>query len=404
MSVRFARISPGRPARSRTNRRRSPGGRPRRPVLAVVAVALLVLAATGAWRVASYGDGQPPRPAPTIVRCLLEPVELASLSCTSAILVEAETGTVLWEKNADARRAPASLVKMMLELVVFEDIAAGRVSLADSVTTSANASTMGGSQVFLRHGEVQTLESMLNAIGIASANDAAMAVAEHLSGSEAAFVERMNVRARELGCDETTFGNVHGLDLRKDDRNWTSARDLSRIACELTRYPQAIAISSTWREPFRGGAFWLDNTNKLLKRFDGLDGLKTGWTPRAGGCFVGTAVRDRVRLVAVVLASNPGRARFDVTARLLEAGYARGPRWVEVFRTGDPLPELLDTGMEAPPAAGGTVRLLWEADRDLHLTPRFRPGTGEPEAPLGWVDLRVDGRTVATVPARTADS
>jgi len=373
-------------------------------VLAAAGVALVVLAATGVWRVASSGDGPPPPPAPTVVRCLLEPVELPRLSCTSAILVEAETGTVLWEKNATARRVPASLVKMMLELVVLEDVEAGRLSLADSVTTSANASTMGGSQVFLRHGESQTLESLMHAVGIASANDAAMAIAEHIAGSEAAFVERMNERARELGCEQTTFGNVHGLDLRKDDQNWTSARDLSRIACELVKYPEAISISSTWREPFRGGAFWLDNTNKLLKRFDGLDGLKTGWTPRAGGCFVGTAVRDRVRLVAVVLDSKPGRARFDVTARLLEAGYARGPHWVEVFRTGDPLPELLDSGMAATPAAGGTVRVLWEGDRDLDLTPRFRAGAGEPEAPLGWVDLRLDGRTVATVPARAADS
>jgi D-alanyl-D-alanine carboxypeptidase (penicillin-binding protein 5/6) len=240
----------------------------------------------------------------------------------AAILVDARSGRVLHEQDADLPRSPASLVKMMVELLILEDVEAGRIALSDTVRASTHASTMGGSQVFLKEGEAQTVRALLQAAAIASANDAAVALAEHVSGTEANFVQRMNRRAQELGCAGTKFVNVHGLDLSGQGRAVTTARDLTRIARQLVKHPLALELSSTWRAPFRDGEFWLDNTNKLLRKCDGLDGLKTGWTPRAGGCFCATANRDGVRLVSVVLGAPSGLGRFNVTRQLLDDGFS----------------------------------------------------------------------------------
>lgn len=249
------------------------------------------------------------------------PAAIRPVPCVSAILLNVSTGKVIHEQDADIPRSPASLVKMMTELLIMEDVEAGRLALSDSVTTSANASTMGGSQVYLKEGEVETVYALLQATAIASANDAAVALAEHVAGSEAAFVERMNRRAKELDCKGTTFVNVHGLDIGKG-RNVTTARDLMRIARALVSHPLALELSSTRRAPFRNGEFWLDSTNKLLSKCQGVDGLKTGWTPRAGACFVATAHRQGVRLVSVVLGAPRGLGRFEVTEQLLEDGFA----------------------------------------------------------------------------------
>jgi D-alanyl-D-alanine carboxypeptidase (penicillin-binding protein 5/6) len=361
------------------------------------------------------------------VACLLDPIEIARLPCASALLIEPETGDVLYEQNADAKRSPASLVKMMVELLVFRDLESGQVSLADSVVTSANASTMGGSQVFLKHGEKQTIESLLDAIAIASANDAAMAIAEHLAGSETAFVERMNEEATRLGCRNTRFANVHGLDLWGKPKNVSTARDIATIARALLEYPRTIALSSTWRKPFRGGEFWLDNTNKLLRRWggcDGLDGLKTGFTPRAGGCLCGTAVRDGVRLVSVIMGARPGKPRFFLTRDLLDSGYAERPRWIRVVDAGGEMRLLEPVAATSAPRAGSVsvagkppggplahagaeVRVLLEADRADDFSWRLSPPP-ELETPiragdaLGTLECRHEGRIFARVPARAA--
>ncbi len=412
MTVRFKDRTGRRPVRP--NRRRSSGGRSRGRgwIGAVVLGAAALLGFQALTREASSGNAVD-RPAPEVVRCALRPLDLDPLPCESVLLMEPETGTVLYEQNADERRGPASLVKMMLQLIVFEAIEGGELSMADSVSTSANASTMGGSQVFLREHEVQTVEAMLDAVIIASANDASMALAEHIAGSEEAFVERMNARARELGCRGTTFANVHGLDLRGQNRNVTTARDLGIMAAALVKYPHALEVSSTWRKPFRGGEFWLDNTNKLLRDFDGLDGLKTGWTPRAGGCFVGTAERDGVRLVAVVLAAPSGRGRFRVTGELLEAGFAAKPRWREVAAPGQIVPlgenvRVKDEHLFASAEVWGSLRILVEEGREgsWRLRPppeeeidRLREGDS-----LGNLDYRIGGRTLATLPARVPEA
>ncbi|HMB69494.1 MAG TPA: D-alanyl-D-alanine carboxypeptidase family protein [bacterium] len=250
------------------------------------------------------------------------PAVIRPVPCVAAILINAETGEVLHEQDADLSRGPASLVKMMVELIILEDVEAGRIALSDTVKASTHASTMGGSQVFLKEGEVQTVHALLQAAAIASANDAAVALAEHASGSEEKFVERMNARAKQLGCSGTKFVNVHGLDLPRQGRAVTTARDLTIIARALIRHPLALEFASTWRAPFRDGEFWLDNTNKLLRKCDGLDGLKTGWTPRAGGCFCATASRDGVRLVSVVMGAPGGLGRFNVTKQLLDDGFS----------------------------------------------------------------------------------
>jgi D-alanyl-D-alanine carboxypeptidase (penicillin-binding protein 5/6) len=361
-------------------------------------------------RVASSGHASyEPPPAPEIVRCALRPLQLAPLPCESVLLLEPETGTVLYEQNADEKRAPASLVKMMLEIVIFDAIEQGELRMSDPVSTSANASTMGGSQVYLKEHEVQTVEALLDAVIIASANDASMALAEHVAGSEEAFVKRMNVRARELGCRATTFANVHGLDLPRQARNVTSARDLGTIAAALVKHPHALEVSSTWRKAFRGGEFWLDNTNKLLPSFEGLDGLKTGWTPRAGGCFVGTAERDGVRLIGVVLAAPSGRGRFRVTGQLLEAGFAAKPHWIDVAAPGqvvDLAESVQVTGDRSfqSATAWGRLRVLVEDGREgswrLRPVPEEEVGRLREGDSLGSLDYRIDGNTLATLPAR----
>ena len=345
---------------------------------------------------------------PTVIRCLLEPVEIDRLACETAILVEAETGAVLFEKQADVARPPASLVKLMAEWIVLREIDAGTIALGDTVVTSRNAATMGGSQVYLAQGEKQTVRALLEALALASANDATMALAEHIAGSEEAFVERMNAEAEALGCTSTSYANVHGLDLRWQAQNLTSARDIATIARKLIRHPLALEISATRRLPFRGGEFWLDNTNHLLRKYHGLDGLKTGYTPRAGGCFCGTAERDGVRLVAVVMKAYPGGARFDVTRRLLDAGFERSPRWIQAVAPNERFVlEPADT-VSAPGTqgiVGGSIRLLLEEFRHAAVERRIRPVPvfATPSVPgdvAGYLDCRVDDRTIASVPVR----
>jgi D-alanyl-D-alanine carboxypeptidase (penicillin-binding protein 5/6) len=248
------------------------------------------------------------------------------LPCRAAILVEGDTGAVLYAQNADATLPPASLAKMALQIVVFRELVKGHATLSDSVVASANAATMGGSQVFLEEGEKQTLESLLEAVVIVSANDAAVAIAEHFSGSEAEFAARMNETAEELGCTHTHFVNVHGLDLARQGQNGTSARDMACLARALLDYPYALTLASTRRAPFRGGEFWLESTNEMLGRYEGLDGLKTGFTTRSGGCFCATASRGGRRLVSVVMGAGPGRERFHITRKLLDAGFAEEGR------------------------------------------------------------------------------
>ena len=253
----------------------------------------------------------------------------------AALLLEAESGTVLFAHHPDLQRSPASTQKLVLELVVLELAKAGKISLEDSVLVSRRAARTGGSQVFLKRGEVFTLRELMEAAAIASANDACVAIAEHISGSTSGFVKLMNERAQSLGMHKTRVVNVHGLDnTPRGKGNLSTARDLSEIARALLAHPEALEWSSTRRKPFRNGKFTLRATNKLLGRFQGLDGLKTGYTRRAGSCLISTAMRHDMRLISVILGAPSTRVRNRETRRLLTWGFNNFSR-VPIVETGE---------------------------------------------------------------------
>mgnify|MGYP001161733091 FL=1 len=240
--------------------------------------------------------------------------------CQAAILIDEDSGTVLYEKNADESRPIASITKIMTLLLTFEALEAGKVSLSDTVPVSEHAYHMGGSQIWLEPGEQLTLDEMLKAICISSANDAAVAVAEFIGGSEPVFVERMNARAKELGMQSTTFRNACGLD---EDGHLSTARDVAIMSREmLLNHPEIENYCTVWMDTLRGGATQLVNTNKLLKSYNGITGLKTGTTGKAGVCISASASRDDLRLIAVVLGSSSGKERFAAATSLLDYGFA----------------------------------------------------------------------------------
>lgn len=240
--------------------------------------------------------------------------------CQAAILIDEDSGTVLYEKNADESRPIASITKIMTLLLTFEALEAGKVSLSDIVPVSEHAYHMGGSQIWLEPGEQLTLDEMLKAICIFSANDAAVAVAEFIGGSEPVFVERMNARAKELGMQSTTFRNACGLD---EDGHLSTARDVAIMSREmLLNHPEIENYCTVWMDTLRGGATQLVNTNKLLKSYNGITGLKTGTTGKAGVCISASASRDDLRLIAVVLGSSSGKERFAAATSLLDYGFA----------------------------------------------------------------------------------
>lgn len=242
------------------------------------------------------------------------------LPCAAAILIDEDSGTVLYEKNADDRRPIASITKVMTLLVTFEALEAGKVRLDDTVPVSEHAYHMGGSQIWLEPGEEMTLNEMLKAICISSANDAAVAVAEYIGGSEAAFAEQMNARAAELGMTNTHFVNACGLDA---EGHLSSARDVALMSREiLLRHSEVRDYCSVWMDTLRGGATQLVNTNKLLKSYTGITGLKTGTTGKAGVCISASAERDGLRLIAVVLGAASGKERFQAATTLLDYGFS----------------------------------------------------------------------------------
>lgn len=241
------------------------------------------------------------------------------VTAPSAVLMEPQTGKVLFEKNSHEVRACASVTKVMTLLLVFEAIDAGKIKMTDVVTTSAHAASMGGSDIWLEEGETMTVDEMIKATVVASANDAAVALAELVAGTEDEFVAQMNGRAKELGMKETVFKNCNGLD---EDGHVTSAYDVALMSRELIKYKDIFHYTSIWMDYLRGGATQIVNTNKLLKTYNGITGLKTGTTSKAGSCISATATRDKLSLIAVVLGSASGKERFTDAAKLLDYGFA----------------------------------------------------------------------------------
>ncbi len=242
-----------------------------------------------------------------------------NIPCRSAILIEPESSKILFEKDADTLMPPASITKIMTLLLVMEAIDSGKISLDDVVTCSPHASSMGGSQIWFEPGEQMTVHELLKATAIASANDAAVALGEQVSGSEEAFVNLMNTRAQELGMTNTTFKNATGLDA---EGHLTTARDIATMSAELLKHPKITEYTTIWMDSLRNGETQLVNTNKLVRFFKGATGLKTGTTDGAGSCLSASATRDGLSLIAVVLGSDTSDQRFGAARGLLEYGFA----------------------------------------------------------------------------------
>lgn len=294
--------------------------------LCAVAVLLAVLFATAMPRVqaAEQEDAQKPTVSATAGTAVSE-LGVADgsleLPCKSAILMEATTGTVLYRQNAAEVMPPASVTKIMTLLLLMEALDAEVIRIDDTVTVSANAASMGGSQVYLKEGEQMKLEDLLKSVVIASANDAAVALAEHLCGSVATFVGRMNDRARQLGMEHTHFENVTGLDDTVVD-HLTTAEDIAVMSRELIRHRAILQYSSVWMDSIRDGAFGLTNTNRLVRFYPGCTGLKTGSTAKAGFCVSVTAEREGLSLICVIMGAESRDVRNAAAASLLDWGFA----------------------------------------------------------------------------------
>jgi D-alanyl-D-alanine carboxypeptidase (penicillin-binding protein 5/6) len=237
----------------------------------------------------------------------------------SSLLMDAATGTVLAENNAHELRTPASVTKVMTLLLAMEAMQAGLIRETDMVAVSARAAGMGGSQVYLAEGEKVSVHDLLAAIAIASGNDAAVALAEHIAGSEESFVARMNQRAGELGMNNTVFKNCTGLPA---NGHLTTAYDIALMSRELLKHRKIVEHTTIWMSSLRGGTFGLNNTNRLVRYYPGTTGLKTGSTAEAGYCIAATALRDGMELIAVTLGSPTSAERFDAASRLLDYGFA----------------------------------------------------------------------------------
>lgn len=328
-----------------------------------------------------------------------------TLNAGSALLVERETGQVLYEKNADAPRAIASITKVMTMILVMEAIESGRIALEDEVTASHHAYETGGAQIWLEPGEVMTVDQLLRAVAVASANDAAVALAEYVGGSEEVFVADMNRKAAELGMTGTTFKNCNGLD---EPGHISCARDVAVMSREVLRHELIRRYITIWQDTLRGGKTELTNTNKLLKRYNGITGIKTGTTDDAGVCITASAERGGMELIAVVLGSPSGKDRFDAATALLDFGFAH-------FELAD-----VAAGFVCPPPAVAhgqtdTVPLAYRLPEHIvvekgkkeqvSVTAELRGGLCAPIAagePLGEICILCGSDVLLTVPVTAA--
>lgn len=284
----------------------------------------------------------------SIVLCFALPVRAEKaegtnnlgLSAKAAVLMNTETGEVLYEYNADERLPEASITKVMTLLLVFEAIDSEKISYDDEVRCSAHAASMGGSQIWLEEGEIMTVDELLKATVVGSANDAAVALAEHVAGSHESFVVMMNDRARELNMTQTSYKNCTGLDAQG---HLTSALDVAIVSAELLKHEDILNYSTIWMDTLRDGKLELANTNKLLKSYKDAIGLKTGTTSQAGCCVSAVARRDGMTLVAVVMGAPNSKSRFADAAALLDYGFAN---W-EIANVTDYMPETESVGVKA---------------------------------------------------------
>lgn len=330
------------------------------------------------------------------------------LPAPSAVLMEASTGKVLFEKNAHEQRPCASITKVMTLLLVMEALDEGRIHLEDMVSASEHASSMGGSDIWLEPGETMSVDDLLKATVIVSANDAAVALAEYVSGSEEAFVQRMNERAAELGMTNTVFKNCNGLD---EDGHVTTAYDIALMSRALIQHEKIFDYTQVWMDELRGGKTQLVNTNKLLKSYSGITGLKTGTTGKAGSCMAATAERDGMSLVAVVLGCASTEDRFSSAASLLDAGFSGWALTAPSLSSAALAPIAVEKGMqstvavEADPLTGVVVpkgregEVVCETTMEETLTAPVEQGQA-----VGEVTCVLDGEVLARSQIRAASS
>ncbi len=330
------------------------------------------------------------------------------VDAASAVLMEKETGTVLYERSPHDKLEPASVTKIMTLLLVMEAIDGGSLSIEDQVQVSARAASMGGSQVYLKEGETMTVRDLLKAVAVVSGNDAAVALAERVAGSESAFVARMNQRAQELGMADTTFLNCTGLPA---PGHLTSAYDIALMSRELIlHHPSVREYTTIWMDSIRDGAFQLSNTNKLVRFYDGCTGLKTGFTASAGYCLSATAERDGMELIAVVMKSQTSPIRNESAKSMLEFGFANYT--VVEARPGQALPPvevLLGERESVQPVVSGGGRLLVEksqvnaVETSVSLAPDVEAPVEQGQK-LGELTVTVAGEVQAVIPIVAAEA
>ena len=340
--------------------------------------------------------------------CLLpRPVQAADLSVAgkSAVLMECATGTLLHEHNAHQPLAPASVTKIMTMLLIMEAIDSGKISMSDTVTASEAAAAKGGSQVYLKAGETMSVSDMLKSIAVSSANDCACAMAEHIAGSEEAFVALMNRRAQELGMQDTTFVNCTGLDDGPQaEHHRTSAYDIALMSRQLLQYhPDIKKYTTIWMDTIRGGSFGLSNTNKLIRFYQGATGLKTGFTSSAGYCLSATAQRDGMELIAVVMGADSSALRNAACKQLLDYGFANFARFDPALDQPAQVPVLLGAAPAVEAVLSQTGGLLVDKGQKAGITTQIEL-LDQIEAPvsqgqrLGTMQLHCQGQILAQIP------
>ncbi len=332
-----------------------------------------------------------------------------NLPCRAAILIHQDTGAVLYQMNPDTPMPIASITKVMTLLLTMEAVEEGQVSLEDIVPVTEHSYEMGGSQIWLEPGEEFTLDEMLKAICVSSANDAAVAVAEFIGGSEPVFVEQMNQKAVQLGMENTHFENACGLDA---PGHLSTARDVAIMSREiLTNHPQITQYTTIWMDSLRDGQTQLLNTNKLLKNYNGITGLKTGTTSGAGVCVTASATRDGLNLIAVVLGSGNGDDRWTAARTLLDYGFANFQS-LEVERPGDAPLQLSVTGGEEETlaldySAGERILLKKGEQEGLEITaqlPQSLDAPVEEGQEVGRLTVSIQGQEVESYPITAAGS
>lgn len=334
------------------------------------------------------------------------------ITAPHGVLMEASTGTIIYEKDMDTRVKPASITKIMTLILIFDEIEKGSLHMEDEVITSAYAKSMGGSQVFLEEGEKQSVETMIKCIVIASGNDASVAMAEHIAGSEEAFVEKMNERAKGLGMENTNFEDCCGL--TESDNHYTSAHDVALMSRELvTKYPKILDYSSIWMDTIthvteKGTSeFGLTNTNKLVRSYDGCVGLKTGSTSVAKYCVSTVAVRDGITLISVVMTAPDYKVRFKDAAAMLNLGFGSCSLYVDEDKK--PLPEIaVEGGVKEELACDyeGTFRYLDTKGAALNQIEKKIKQKDKVKAPVkkgdlaGTAEYYLDGEKIGSVNIR----